>query len=147
MPSNINVALEKYIINKINRLHERASRVVYSDYTSTFEGLLNKGNPFSIHERNDQSLAIEIYKFLNELSPGFLNNAFYKNPSYPFALANRQELYSRNLKKVRYETETVSYVAPKIWRKVPETIKMSSFLETRICLSPLCKIFAAPWFC
>ena len=143
----MNVALEKYIINKINRLHERTSRVVYSDYTSSFEGFLNKDNPFSIHERNCQSLAIEIYKFLNELSPDFLNNVFYKNSSNPFALGNRQELYSRNLKTVRYGTETVSYMAPKIWRKVPETIEMSSSLETRICLSSLCKIFATYWFC
>ena len=27
-------------------------------------------------------------------------------------------------------TETVSYMAPKIWNKVPETIKMSSSLES-----------------
>ena len=46
--SNIDVALEKYINNEINRLHERASRIVYSDYTPSFEGLHNKDNFFSI---------------------------------------------------------------------------------------------------
>ena len=85
----MDVALKKYIINKNNRLHEIVSRIVYSDYTSSFQGLLNKDNSFSIHERNIQSLAIEIYKFLNELSPGFLNNVFIKIP---------QELDSRNQK-------------------------------------------------
>ena len=55
--------------NKTNRLHERALRIVYSDFKSTFEGLLMKNNSFSIHERNIQSLAIEIYKFLNGLYP------------------------------------------------------------------------------
>ena len=59
------------INNKINRLHERALRIGYSDFKSTFEGLLRKDNSFSIHERNIQSLAIEIYKFLNGLSPQF----------------------------------------------------------------------------
>ena len=29
----MDVALEKYIIDKINRLHEKAYRIVYSDYT------------------------------------------------------------------------------------------------------------------
>ena len=48
------------INNKINRLHERALRIVYSDFKSSFEGLLMKDNPFSIHERNIQSLAREI---------------------------------------------------------------------------------------
>ena len=60
---------ENYIINKINRLHERASRIVYSDHTSSFEGLLNKENYFLIHGRNIQDLATEIYIFLNGLFP------------------------------------------------------------------------------
>ena len=59
------------INNKINRLHERALRIVYCDLKSSFEGLLMKDNSFSIHERKLQSLAIEIYKFLNGLSPNF----------------------------------------------------------------------------
>ena len=116
--------------NKINRLPERALRIVYSDFKSSFEGLLMKDNSFSIHERNIQSLAIEIYKFLNGLSPSFLNNVFHKNISNSYDLRNHKELYSRNPKTVRYGTETVSYIAPKIWSKVPETIKMSSSLES-----------------
>ena len=67
------------INNKINCLHERALRIIYSDFKSSLECLLMKGNSFSIHDRNIQSLAIEIYKFLNGLSPSFLNNVFQKN--------------------------------------------------------------------
>ena len=48
--------------NKINKLHERALRVVYRDRSSTFEQLLEKDGSFSIHERNLQKLAIEMYK-------------------------------------------------------------------------------------
>ena len=102
----MDVALEKYI-NKINRLRERASRIVYSDHTSSFENLLNIYNSFSIHERNIQSLVIEICKFLNRLSPGFLNYVSHKNSSNPYALRNRQGLYSKNPKAVRHGTETV----------------------------------------
>ena len=118
------------INNEINRLHERALRTVYSDFKSTFEGLFRKDNSFSIHERNIQSLAVEIYKFLNGLSPSFLNNVFHKSISNSYDLRNHKELYSRNPKTVRYGTETVSYIAPKIWSKVPETIKMSLSLES-----------------
>ena len=51
--------------NKITPLNERTLRIVYSDYTPSFQGLFNKDNFFSIHERNIQSLAIEIHKFTN----------------------------------------------------------------------------------
>ena len=82
----------------LNRLHERALRIVYSDFKSSFEGFLIKDNSFSIRERNIQSLAIEIYKFLNGLSPSFLNNVFHKNISNSYDLRNHKELYSRNPK-------------------------------------------------
>ena len=116
------------INNKINRLQEKALRIVYSDFKSSFAGLLMKDNSFSIHERNIQSLAIEIYKFLNGLSASFLNNVFHKNISNSYDLRNL--LYSRNPKTVRYGTETVSYMTPKIWSKVTETINMSSSLDS-----------------
>ena len=118
------------INSKINRLHERALRIVYSDFKSLFEGLLMKDNSFSIHERSIQSLAKEIYKFLNGLSPSFLNNVFRKNISNSYDLRNHKELYFRNPKRVRYGTETVSYIARKIWSKVAKTMKMSSSLES-----------------
>ena len=82
-----------------------------------------KDNSFSIHERN-------IYKFLNGLSSSFLNNVSHKNISNNYDLRNHKELYSRNPKTARYGTETVSYMAPKIWSKGPETIKMSSSLDS-----------------
>ena len=88
-----------------------------------------KDNSFSIRERNIQSLAIEICKFLNRLSPS-PKNVFHKNISNSYDLQNHKELYSRNPKTVRYGTETVSYIAPKIWRKVPVTVKLSPSLES-----------------
>ena len=89
-----------------------------------------KNNSFSRHERNIQSLAIEIYKFLNGLSPSFLNNVFHKIISNGYHLRNHKKLYSRKPKTIRYGTETVLYIAPKILSKVPETFKMSSSLES-----------------
>ena len=59
--------------NKINKLHERALRLVYDDYESSFDVLLNKNKSFSIHHQNIQKLMIEVYKSLNKPSP---NNLF-----------------------------------------------------------------------
>ena len=67
---------------------------------------------------------------MNGLSPSFLNSVFHKNISNSYDLRNYKELYSGNPKRVRYGTENVSHMAPKIWSKAPETIKMSSPLES-----------------
>ena len=62
--------------NKINKLHERALRLVYKDYISSFENLINIDNTFTIHKRNLQKFATEIYKIKNNLSPSFLSDIF-----------------------------------------------------------------------
>ena len=68
--------------NKINRLHEKALRIVYGDNKSKFDELLGKDGFFSIHHRNIQTLAIEIFKFLNGLSPQIMNEVFQvKSPA------------------------------------------------------------------
>ena len=48
--------------NKINKLHERALRLVYDDYESSFDVSLNKNKSFSIHNQNIQKLMVEVYK-------------------------------------------------------------------------------------
>ena len=53
----------------INNLHERALRVVYKDYNTTFSELLSKGKSVKIHQINLQLLATEIFKTKNELNP------------------------------------------------------------------------------
>ena len=51
---------------KINRLHERALRLVYDDYSSSFEKLLERDYSFTIHHQNIQSMLIELYESLNK---------------------------------------------------------------------------------
>ena len=109
--------------NKINCLHERALRIVYSDYKSLFCELLEKDKLFSIHHKNIQSLAIEIYKFLHNLSPCIMNNIFKVNQTVPYDIRQRNILQSINPSSVRYGTETISYIAPKMWTLLPKTMK------------------------
>ena len=47
--------------NKINSLHERCLRIIYNDKTSTFEKLLEKDNPVSIHSQFNYCLVIWIF--------------------------------------------------------------------------------------
>ena len=48
--------------NRINKLHERAQRILYRDDVSSFEDLLLRDDSITNHERNIKLLAKEIYK-------------------------------------------------------------------------------------
>ena len=114
--------------NKINRLHEKALRIVHGDYKSRFDKLLEKDGSFSIHHRKIQTLATEICKFLNGLSPQITNEIFQLKSPAPYYLRNKNELYSWDLKTVTYRTESVSFMAPKIWSTVSQELKNSQSL-------------------
>ena len=60
--------------NIINYIHERALRLVYEDYKTSFEESLSKDNSVSIHHRNIQNVAIEMFKVKNDLCPPFIKS-------------------------------------------------------------------------
>ena len=71
----------KLIIYKINRLQERALRLIYNYHISSFKELLPKDDTYMIHEQNIQILAIEMLKALNDLSTHDFSELFQLNES------------------------------------------------------------------
>ena len=63
------------ISNKINRLHERVLPIVFSDFKSSFENILEKDGTVSIYAKNLQTLATKFSKIhLGNLSQIALPN-------------------------------------------------------------------------
>ena len=111
---------------RINRIHERALRIVYGDDTSLFEHLLRKDNSFTIHERNVQTLAIELFKIVQGTSPEIMKSVF------PLKVENRynsnQVFETYNVRTVHNGINTISFLGPKIWSILPNDIKMITSL-------------------
>ena len=115
--------------NKINFLHERMLRIVYKDYKSSFAELLSEDKSLTVHHRNVQKLAIEMYKIKNELCPKIILDLF-KEATHSYNLRNSLICGSCKIKTVRYGTETITYLGPKIWSIIPDEIRESASLET-----------------
>ena len=60
--------------NRINRIHERALRLVYQDNSLSFAELFEKDNSVTIHQTNLQALATEIFKLKNGLALRSIRN-------------------------------------------------------------------------
>ena len=135
--------------NHINRIHERALRIVYHDHNLTFGKLLAKGGSFKIHDRNLEKLLTEIFKVKMELAPDIMNDVF-DIIEWPYPLRNELRLKSQNIRSVRNGIETAAFVGCRIWSYMPSELKKSTSLnkfrskikiskpENRLC--KLCKI-------
>ena len=109
--------------NKINKLHERCLRIVYNNNTSTYEELLGTDNSASVHLRNVQALAIELYKVVNGFSPDITKDVFPLNENSCYNTRNKRTVHSRDIRTVHFGSETLSHLSSKIWELVPEEIK------------------------
>ena len=114
--------------NLINRIHERALRLILNDHVNSFQDILELTKEKAIHQNNLEGLGKEICKFLNSLSRPIMHDAFMiRNNKYN--LKNFQYLYSTNKRTAKYRTETVTYRGPQIWNRVPEKTKNASSFE------------------
>ena len=113
---------------KINAIHERALRITYKDNSSTFQELLSKDKSVSIHHRNLQVLATEMYKVKNQMAPDILDDIFV-NRTLSYNLRNNSSFSIRQVHSVYHGTESLSFLGPKIWELVPEDIKNSESYE------------------
>ena len=65
--------------DKINGIHKRALQSLYLDYSSNFAELLEKDKCITIHQRNIQLVAIEMFKAAKEIGPGIIRDLFTFN--------------------------------------------------------------------
>ena len=109
--------------NKTNKLHERCLQIVYNNNPSTYEEPLETDNSVSVHFRNIQALAIELYKVVNGFSPDIMKDVFPLNENSFYNTRNKITFHSRHIRTVHFGSETLSHLAPKTWELLPEEIK------------------------
>ena len=112
----------RYLNNVLNSIHERALRLIYNDYELPFGKILEGNKQKSIHQKNIESLAIEIYKFQAGLTPPIMCDLFVTRENN-YNLRYFQELESSLKRTVNFGTETISYRGPQIWNLIPERLR------------------------
>ena len=106
--------------NKIESIQKRALRLLFNDYTSTYDSLITKANKPTMGLKRYRTLALEIFKTLNVSNPTYMQDLFY--------LGSSSERRPNNIAVVRTNTNTYgrkSFTSPglQIWNSLPEHIK------------------------
>ena len=85
-----------------------ALRMVYNGTIAPFEELLVKDKTFTIYHQNIQSLAIEMYKAVNNL-PGGNRSEFFVRSNHNYSLRSRSELTVPSINTVFKGQNSISY--------------------------------------
>ena len=135
--------------NRINKIHERSLRIIYQDQQSSFEGLLEKDNSFTIHQRNLQTLYIELYKVAYGIAPEIMRLVFPTKPGIRYPWENIFQTH--NIRTVTWGTESLSHLGPKLWSLLPIEMKKLPMLKlfkpairlwrTENCPCRICKYY------
>ena len=112
---------------KINKIQERALRIIYKDAESTYSELLEKDCAVTIHAKNLQLLMTEMYKTRNDLNPSFMQEIFCENESH-YNLRNNVEFVQPRVRSVGNGTESIRFKGPQLWQMLPQTMRNSGSL-------------------
>ena len=137
--------------HRINRLHERALRIAYSDYISSFEELLIRDKSTTIHQKNLRVVAVEMYKITemykisHNMSPIFMEDLvteidtkYHTRSSYKVELddncnatcSKKLSYYPKKVNTSSFGHQSFSWLGPKIWALIPEDLKNINSLAT-----------------
>ena len=104
--------------NDVNRTHKRVLRILFNDFTSSFEELLLKANQCAIHPKYLQKLMVEVYSSLMQQNPSFLWDMFQeKNNGYN--LRSKNLLMLPQAKTTTYGAENLSFRGSILWNSLP----------------------------
>ena len=107
----------RQINDKINKVHQRALRIVFNDTITSFEELLVRDKTFAIDHQNIQLLAIEMYEAVKNLPGGNLSKFFVRN-NHNYNLRSKSELTVPNINSNSIQN-SISYFGSVIWNSIP----------------------------
>ena len=135
---------------RINHIHKRALRLVYDDYVSSFSDLLKKDKSVSVHHRNIQFLATEMFKVFHNMSLPFMKEIF--GDTLDKCNRSGTKFPRSKVNKVNKGECSLRNFGPIVWNNLlPEKLKACTNLEEfkhliktwtpNACPCRLCKTF------
>ena len=107
---------------KLEKMHERAIRVVYNDYVSPYKTLLERSKRKLLYEEREDMLIELVFKVLHGLSPPIDNNMFVRQ-SFNHNLRDTNILKTPNYETVKFGFNSLKVSGALCWNRLPNAIK------------------------
>ena len=114
---------------KLEKLQYRALRIVFNDYVSSYESLLNKVKLPTLHMSRLRCIATETYKCINNMTPEYLKDLVeVKQSNYSFRYENTVKIPT--VRTVTYGQRSFRFESARVWNSLPNEYRTAmSFRE------------------
>jgi len=106
---------------KLEKIQERALRVIFKDFTSSYSCLLDAANIRTLYASRCKKVLEHVFKAIHNLSPLFPPNS-YEIKSVPYDMRQVNILRQPNFNTVRYGKNSMKYQACKLWNVMPNNL-------------------------
>ena len=110
----------KKLMKEIERIQYRVLQFLHNDYDYDYNTLLKKSDKCSMEVRRLRTMALEIFKSLNDLNPSLMKNLFNKRNKIN---KRKNDLINHTQNSVIFGSNSLRCLLPHIWNTLPEIIK------------------------
>ena len=110
--------------DKIERIQKRGLAIVFNDFDSDYDFLLNRFGTKSIFNLRVDRILVETYKSLNGINPSYLKSIF-QIKTIPYALRDSSRLNQPLKETTNFGLRSINYVGSKLWNMLPVHLKNS----------------------
>ena len=111
---------------RIEKIQERALRVLHNDSYSSYNSLLLNAERPTMEVSRLRRLATEVFKTLKSLNPDLMCTYFKKGSH---SARRKNDLVVNRAKTTTFGEKSVRILEPKIWNPLPEGVKDFNFFS------------------
>ena len=114
--------------NMVEKIQERALRIVFKDYSSSYEELLCENGIESMLMKRLRTLILEAFKSMTGVNSNCLNEMFQRK-EHSFKFRSHVKLEQRKCDTTTYGLRSISYLGAKVWNDMPMGVSNLSDLS------------------
>ena len=120
-------------VKKIEKIQERALRILYNNFFSDLESILHKSGKSTMELKGLRTLALEVFKTQSNMNPEYLKEIFHETA---FTTHRRYNLEVNENHTAKYGNKSLRCLSPHNWNSLPNQIeKETDSLSSRNLLT------------
>ena len=112
--------------NKIEKIQYRSLKMLTNDYNSDYKDLLEITKTSTMEIKRLRTLALEVFKTVNNLNPDFMKDIFYLSP---YQTHKKYDIFVHSRNTASFGDKSLRALGPHVWNSLPENIKSTDTIS------------------